>query len=317
MRKVFHLSIETGVPLLRFLWKWKLVSSAALSARFFSSMKNPFSAYNYLNRLRLAHYITPRAEEEGRAYLWSLDRAGFDAISHHLPVLREAGYKSECPRHDWLTSAFHLGDWLIRAPSGVESFSEQELRRFDPEHYPRWVPRSQSHRPDGYWHRSEKNVARTLALEMELNRKKASSYQSVGSFYGEATQVGRVLWVVPTLSDAIYIDAALAKAPGARKSIHSFVMLESFIERGWSAQIESGPGKGLSVDSFMNKALDLHQNAEVIPTRCHGITMALLETHLKRFKPAPYGHEEGARFSQLTTASAVATPLSHETRLIV
>ncbi len=314
MKEFFYLSNETGIPLLKFLWKWKLVSTAGLAVRFFPHMKHPFSAYNYLNRMRRAHYLTTRTDEEGRGFLWALDRSGFDAIRHHLPELREEGYKSEFRRHDWLASAFHMGEWLVAVPAGVQTLSEQQLRRLEPEHYPEWAPRSAAHRPDGYWHRMDSGTYRTVALEMELNRKKAAFYQGIGSFYGESAQVGRVLWVVPTLSDAVAIKTNLDKAPGSRVNIHSFVFLRSFLKQGWSALIEYGPGKGFSVETFLTKALCISQDSFVVPLAFRGTTMALLETRIKRFQPVTYGHEAAGRFSGLTTTSVVASPASHDPR---
>lgn len=304
MKDRVYLSTEIGVPLLKFLWKWKLASTAAIAIRFFSHRKDPRSGYNYLCKLRLAHYLALRSEDEGRGFLWALDRAGFEAIRHHFPELREDGYKSEFRRHDWLASAFHLGDWLLAAPAGVQTFSEQELRRLEPEHYPLWVPRDPAHRPDGYWHRLDGNTPRTVALEMELNRKKSDAYQRVGSFYGESTQVARVLWVVPALSDATSVQTSLAKAPGARAGIHSFVILGSFLKQGWSATIESGPGKGLSCESFLWRALGIPEGAIEVPSGGHGTSMALLETRIRRFHLATYGLGAVGRFSRLTPASA-------------
>jgi hypothetical protein len=317
MKSSIRLSSEVGIPLLKFIWQWKLVSSAALARRFFSHRKNPRTAYNYLCKLRKAHYLTSPTEEESRGQFWSLGRAGFEAIRHSFPELREEGYKSEFKRHDWLTSAFHLGEWLTVVPPGVQVFSEQELRRLEPEHYPAWVPRDSSHRPDGYWHRRDGDRSRTVALEMELSRKKASSYHGIGSFYGEAAQVGRVLWVVPALSDAVAIEANLYRGPGSSRRLHSFVILDSFLKHGWSANIQRGPGTDLSVESFLSKALELTPGASRVLSGCRGTAKALLETRIRRFDSVPYGHEATGRISLLAPTSVVAAPAPHETRLTV
>ncbi|MGK5085738.1 hypothetical protein WDW37_20810 [Bdellovibrionota bacterium FG-1] len=318
MSEPIYLSKEIGVPLLKFIWKWKVVSTAGISLRFLSHMKFPTAPYDYLRKLREAHYIvSTSAGEQGRGYLWTLDRAGFEAIRPSLPELREVGYKAEYREHDWLVSAFHLGEWLVQSPAGVQTFSEQLLRRLEPEHYPAWVPKDRGHRPDGYWHRMDKGTIRTIALELELNRKKATAYQGVGSFYGESAQVGRVLWVVPALSDAVFIQNNLNKGPGSRSDIHSFVMLDSFLKDGWSGLITQGPGKGLSVESFLSKALGVSPEASATPTRIRGVTMALLNTRLKRIQSAPYGLGREGQFSRQTTANAIVSLAPHETRLNV
>ena len=315
MKEPIYLSKETGVPLLRFIWKWKVVSTAGLTLRFFSHMKYPSSPYDYLSRLRDAHYlVSTRASEEGRGYLWSLDRAGFEAIRNSLPELREVGYKAEYREHDWLVTSFHLGEWLVGCPAGVQVFSEQLLRRLEPDHYPLWVPKSSGHRADGYWHRMDQGTPRTIALEVELNRKKGTTYQGVGSFYGESAQVGRVLWVVPALLDALFIQKNLDKGPGSRTGIHSFVILDSFLKQGWSGLIEYGPGKGLSIETFLSKALGTFCDSFVTPSRLRGVTMALLDTRLKRVQSVPYGLGSEGQISRLTTASAVVAPAPLEIR---
>ena len=288
MKEIIQLSPEVGVPLLKFLWRWKLVSTAALTTRFFSHLKHPFSGYNYLSRLRDAGYVESHPVEKGDGLFWSMGRAGYDAIRRdELPELKESGFKSEAKLHDWLTSAFHIGEWLVTGPAGVQVCSEQELRRLEPEHYPAWVPRDVGHRPDGFWHRIDRGEVRTIALEMELNRKRAAAYQGIGSYYGSAVQVGRVLWVVPTLTDAKSIAALLNEAPGARPQMHSFTLVDSFRKKGWSALIEVGPGQGYSVQSYLLMALGIEPDTFVIPEPFRGTTMELLETRIKRFRTVP------------------------------
>jgi hypothetical protein len=92
-----YLSRERGTPLLKFLWTWKLASTAALARRFFPQATNPVSAYNWLLALKNRGYITLRTDERGENSLWTLERAGFRAIRDLLPVLREEGYLSEAP----------------------------------------------------------------------------------------------------------------------------------------------------------------------------------------------------------------------------
>lgn len=271
------LSKEIGVPLVMFLWKWKLVSTAALVKKFFPK-HHPYSGYNRLILLKRAGLISFRTNPRGEYYIWSLAKSGFNAIQDLLPALKEEGYASEASTHDWLTTAFHLGEWLVETPSGVETFSEQQLRRIDPEHYPLWVPKDLSHRPDGYWHRSIRGVDRTIALEMEISRKKASEYQGIGSFYGEQSQISRVLWVVRSKKDATEIERQLAKAPGSRTQIHSFVLLKPFLQNGWSAKIEHGPGMDLTILSFLEKALAISENVNVVYSSCNYTTSTLLET---------------------------------------
>ena len=291
MSEPIYLSREVGVPLLKFLWRWKVVSTAGLAQRFFPDL-NPISAYNRLLHLKHHHYVAMRKDEQGQYALWSLDRAGFKAIRDLLPPLREEGYRSEAPYHDWLASAFHMGEWLNKLPSGVQVFSEQELRRIEAEDYPDWVPKSREHRSDGYWHRASESGSRTVALEMELTRKKAALYRSVGSFYGESAQVNRALWVVRTLTDAKRIKESLDQGMGSRPGMHSFVRLDSFLKQGWSAQVEHGAGGGLRVTSFLQMALDFPESDRAVTSHDRGHLTALLET---RIRPNPISPFQGFR----------------------
>ena len=259
-------------------------------------MTNPGSAYNRLLALKHRHYIDMRTDERGENPLWTLHRNGFRAIRDLLPSLREEGYLSEAPYHDWLTTAFHLGEWLVERPAGVELFTEQQLRRYEPEHYPAWVPQSEEHRPDGYWHRRLPSGTMTIALEMELSRKKSADYQKASLFYGDSAQINRVLWVVRTLGEAKSIGRELAKGLGARPKIHSFILLGSFLKHGWSAPVVHGAGSTmppLTVERFLQKALEVEGNANAVPSQCHGTTTALFETRIKRIKLVTSGTRRG------------------------
>jgi hypothetical protein len=310
------ISSENGMPLLKFLWRWKLVSTPALARKFFPE-RNPLTAYNWLLKLKHHHFLTFHRDAGNEYALWSLNRAGFELVRRRLPTLREEGFRSEAPYHDWLVSAFHLGEWLIERPSGVRVFSEQELRRVEAENYPAWVPKSSEHRPDGYWHRVSSSDPRTLALEMELNPKKAARYQSVGTFYGESPLINRVLWVVPTLGDAKRIGESLAKGPGSRSEMHSFVRLGSFLKQGWSAPIEHGAGIRLTVSSFLQKALAIPECDMGATTACHVTLKSLLESRIRPIHSASSKVSGAGDFSRPTTTSIVVGPAPLETRSII
>ena len=318
MSKPTQLSNERGIPLVRFLWDWKLVSTAAISKRFFPRSTTPFTSYNWLLRLRHEGYVGQRWDEKGKSFYWTLDRAGFSAIRTHLPPLREEGFRSEHPEHDGLASALHLGAWLVERPAGVQVFTEQQLRRLEIEEYPAWVPKDLGHRPDGYWHTQTREVSRTVALEMEISRKKAPMYQTIGSFYAEMGQINRVLWVVRSLTDAARIAESLKSSPGVRSGdMHSFVKLDSFRKQGWSAQVASGPGSGLTIQSFLCKALSVPENDKAVTSPCHDMTLSLLETRIRQRLSVPSGARREGSVLRLPTTSVVGTPAPHETRINV
>lgn len=279
MSKEFYLAHREGFPVLNFLWKWKVLSTAALREKFFSHYKHYYSAYNWLNKHYKGGYISPRTNDQGRFFLWSLDKRGFRVVQERLPVvLRENGFKSEAHYHDWLVSALHLGEWLTVTPAGVSLFSEQELRRYQPEHFPLGIPKSITHRADGYWNRIHKNNSWTIALEVELNLKSKTDYEQVGKFYGDQVEVSRVLWLVNSLNDVQNIMKGIGRAETEKKNIHSFIILDSFLALGWSALIEHGPGQGLTIQTFLLKSLGFNEDLKTVYSDTNLTVNKLLET---------------------------------------
>jgi len=234
------------------LWKWKLLTTAAISARFFPNRYRS-RAYNRLQDLKKHGLIEQRCDERGIRHHWVLTRRGYGAVRSALPDLKEDGFKSEYPEHDALVTAFHLGDWLLGSPGGVRFFSEQQLRRLELREYPDWVPRTEVHRPDGYWGFSMGGAIVPVALEVELTRKSNQEYEDVGFFYDEQERVERVLWVVPTKAAADRIQANIIKAARARAHIHDFVILGQFRERCWDALIFQGPDQHQTVIELLSR----------------------------------------------------------------
>ncbi len=121
--------------LLYFLWRWKLLSTAALTEAFFGD-RSPITAYVRLWHLKAANYIQFVSDAGGTAFLWTIAPKGFHAIQDRLPDLAEAGFKSENVKHDSLVTALHLGEWLTGVPDAVEVFTEQEASPLPPRSLP-------------------------------------------------------------------------------------------------------------------------------------------------------------------------------------
>ncbi len=248
------LSNERDIPLLGFLWRWKVVTTRALHARFFSSC-SLIGAYHRLNRLERAGIIKSVCDERAQKFHWTLSKKGFEAIRSFLPALREEGFASEHVRHDGLVSAFHIGEWLIVRPQEVQLFSEQQLRRYAEESLPSWIPSPEIHRPDGYWGIPAKGQIVPIALEVELNQKNSSFYQAVGDYYSEEQSVIRVMWLVELESQARSIQKQIQKLVSQRGDIHSFASLDQFTAHGWSAKICYGPDSGKTIRESLNLLL--------------------------------------------------------------
>lgn len=240
--------------LLLFLWRWKLLSTAALSARFFSKLK-PHSAYKRIQKLRRKSLITAVSDAHGEKFLWSLTRKGFQSITSFLPLLREEGFKSENPEHDFLVSAVHLGDTLFDHASGQDIFSEQELRRVHPDFFPSWVPSSAVHRPDGYWRFGGDSSREAIALEVELSPKKDCDYHAVSKFYGRCLGVRRVVWVCGSETLARRVHSRLLEPEKGAKDQHSFFLVSDFEKLGWGALCKFGFACGENLRSIIGRGV--------------------------------------------------------------
>lgn len=242
---------ERDLRLLEFLWRWKVVSTAALTAKFFQN-RSPETAYTRLWHLRRSGHIAFVATGEAEAFVWSLAQKGFHAIRHRLPELDEEGFKSENVGHDSLVSAIHLGEWLISPPPGSETFSEQEIRRLHMDCFPGWCPKTKRHRPDGYWRTLRDDKWLSFALEVEIHQKKSSYYSWLARFYDERQEIDRVVWVVRPRRLADSVLRELRKVVGERVAIHNFLALEDVQKVGWKAPILTGPEQGKTLAFLLN-----------------------------------------------------------------
>lgn len=245
------LPTERDLLILRFLWRWKLATTATLSARFFPKQQ-VVTCYNRLVDLRRAGLIEQRPDERLQNYYWMLTKRGFLASIDSIPERKEDGYKSEYIAHDAMVMALHLGEWLLEAPSGVRFYSEQQLRRHESDVYPAWIPKSEEHRPDGYWGFTIQNKIVPAAIEVEMNRKSTAEYEKVADFYSRHKDIGRVIWITPSEKTAIRIQKAMGDGSTSRPEIHNYVDLHQFKELGWFALIFLGLEKGLTLYQFLN-----------------------------------------------------------------
>jgi hypothetical protein len=262
------LSEERDLLILHFLWKWKVSTTSALWQKFFGQSSQG-RAYNRLLDLSLAGYIQSRTDGVGKNFVWTLRQKGFDLIRDRLPVLRAEGYQSENIYHDLVVTAAHLGNWFLVRPSGVGLLSEQELRNYHFDSYPSWAPKTDIHRPDGYWHIPTVRSNVTLALEVELSRKSDSDYNHVGDFYRFYENISRVLWIVRHISLGRRISKLTDGESPTGKPIHNFISLEKFYQQGWGSVIELGPEQGKSMTELLRD--------EAVTTPGHVTGSALLD----------------------------------------
>ena len=239
------LTEERDVPMLLFIWRWKITTTSALHAKFFPKCTLA-SAYRRLWDIEAAGYLSSVLCPGMPGRLWELSRRGFLAIKERLPLLREVGFKSECLYHDLLCGALQLGDWIRGTPEAMALFSEQQLRRYDVQTFPTWVPKAQGHRPDGYTFLTGEQGSRVIALEVELSAKTPAAYGSLAGFYlHNRPAITQVLWLVSRASFAPHLKGHLARYDAeAAATQHDFVALPDFLKLGWQAPVILGPSNG-------------------------------------------------------------------------
>ena len=233
------------------LWRWKLLSTAALTEMHFSKQQ-PSSAYNRLWRLRQEGLISTMhlsGKKTDRAFLWTLSPRGFKEILPLLDSMKEVGFRSECVQHDWLVTAVHLGEWLKGLPVGCEVFTEQELRRFHSSQYPNWIPKGDDRRPDGYWRIRKGHKFGTVALEVELSKKTPTEYRSIATAYDLEESIYRVVWVVKSKTISSTIEEQ--RGVGNSSSCFSYILLSDFLEKGWDAKVYLGRDQGFSLRQLL------------------------------------------------------------------
>ncbi len=305
---------EQDFKLLYFLWKWKMSTTAAIATAIYCS-KTWYRSYVRLNELAKCKYIRAIASESGNSFIWTLDNKGYASIEEFLPTLSSTGYKSGNLGHDFLVSAVHLGEWLIKAPMGCATFSEQELRRFTHEAYPAWVPITDTHRPDGYWKiasaNSNQNPSwfsqdfkepnrdvnkeefKVVALEVELSLKSPSEYQEVGQFYSKNYGTHQVIWITKTISSAKYILRHLSNSNEGHKSIHSFITLDQYYEHQWQSKIIEGKDRGLVMSELIGKSSEIHPLGSLGVFSLDGRKSPKISTTIEHIRKQKFGGTRG------------------------
>lgn len=272
----FHLSHE-DYQCLRFLWQWKLLSTAALTIGVYGK-RSVEAVYKRLLRLEQIKLIKAISSNTGNSYVWYLQDLGFHFVSNTMSGLQHDGYKSENKAHDFLVSAIHLGDWLRELPKDCGIFSEQQLRRMHPDSFPEWVPRSIDHRPDGWWNIAvnQSSPEGLIALEVELSCKTPIEYRDVGEFYSMSVQPYQVIWVTKTKADYKYIESHMRGGSKSNCSEQSYITLSQVIQNQWQSRIEHGKNIGKSIAEILGTSAG--------PLCLQGDSSALFDTRKKRTK---------------------------------
>ncbi len=245
---------ERDQALLLFLWRWKFATSLMLARRFYSE-SSEWAAYKRLLKLHKGGFIQSVYPRHEAHHFWCLTQLGFRLLQGKLSPLSQAGFLSEALEHDLLVTAAHLGDWIKAEPPNALLFTEQELRRISPEHYPAGIPKSQIHRSDGYWLFNNGKAQRLLALEVERSFKSFENYENVARFYAEDTKASEVIWIVDRLQNAKSIQKHFVESIGPEANCHSFILVKDFIEHCWQSKFVVGKSRDQTLRSVIGNSM--------------------------------------------------------------
>ncbi len=240
--------------------------------RFYPKAK-PASAYRKLHALASRDYIRPQSSYTGVGFVWTLGEKGFAIVRSCFDEMKQTGYKSEAVGHDLLCMAAMLGEWIHGEPNGVEFFSEQELRRFDPAEYPMWVPQSDVHRSDGFWKLPKLPPDTSVAIEVERSQKSLKKYDLVADFYEEYPLVQSVIWITPIPKSQSPIANQIQRHLDRPITKHNFISLDDFAKLGWQAKFRIGKLTGHTLAKYLVTLSS--------PSHHQGDSRLLLETRKK------------------------------------
>lgn len=251
--------------ILQFLWKWKVATTSMISTKFYGQSLGEL-AYRRLFKLKKGGFVTLATTRDGAHHFWVLDEEGFAVIKSSLPPLIAEGYRSENLKHDILVVAAHLGDWLTVNSPDVATWSEQELRRVDPQSYPDGINKYAVHRPDGYWLIRNGDTVRAIALEMELTQKQSDAYADIICYYLDDENAEQVVWIVKTRATMKIIQRRIKDVIHDGHNIHSFIMLDDFLLSRWQTKVVSGKDTGKKLSELLcSKPSQPLQNREGEP----------------------------------------------------
>lgn len=234
------------------LWRWKLLSTSALHHLAYSN-RSVHGCYTRLLDLETKNFVISTGSWDQKTIVWHLGDDGYKALSTQFNLTVEGGFRSENKDHDFWVSAIHLGEWLSGTPEDCANFTEQELRKISLSDYPKWVPHTKEHRPDGWWKigLGKHNRESLIALEVELSKKSPQDYCDIGAFYSNTIDVSQVIWVVRSESFKNYIFDHLKKGSSTLAAEHSFVLLDHYAQSQWQSKIISGKHQGKKLTEIL------------------------------------------------------------------
>jgi hypothetical protein len=241
---------DRDFDLLKFLWKFKVGTTAALAQKFYPE-KSLRRAYDRLHTLEKAEYLKAEKDLRWKKHLWTLDKKGFLTIQNDLPPLAKKFINSPSPGHDLLCSATLLGDLLLNPSDEVRIITDQQLLSYDNHMVDLRLKNEvcaaiKEHRTDGYWFFPQTNTL--IALEVQLSSQRKEAYERAIIFYGE-DPIKYCIWVCAS-AQLIYSIFATSQLD-SKNTKHQFVIFDDLLNYGWGAHIHFGSQKPLTIRDLL------------------------------------------------------------------
>ncbi len=235
------------VLLLKGIWKWKVLSYVLAKKLFFDQLSH-WSFYEKIRRLIAEGYLTERDGSDIDFSVLQLTKKGFDYLKYDLGYLKEERFAAQSVSHDYLATAFQLGEFAIYPNPDVEFFTEQEVQCSEDSLLPDWMPTSKDHVPDGFTRIKNEKVESVFAFEMELNLKPFLRYTKAAHYFdGLDSKIDVVFWICDGVRLMERIFEHLLSLKLRRMEIHHFVLLGDFKNLGWDCLTRSGREKNRKI----------------------------------------------------------------------
>ncbi len=251
--------------LIEMLWRWKLMTTTQIHLAVYKG-RTIEKCYRRLMDLYRQRYVECFTTQDQKVSFWQLTEKGYSVLDFSELEMDHSGFRSENQEHDFWVNAIHLGAWINQKTENNAIFTEQQIRRTSVASFPKWVPHTKEHRPDG-WLKvdlSQPNKTSLIAFEIELSKKAPVSYNEAGKFYSGTIEVAHVLWFVRTTRDAQYIQTHLHGGLQNKNSEHSFVLMDHFIKNQYQAKIILGNNFNQSISHILNI---MNSDVELSPTQ--------------------------------------------------
>lgn len=231
---------KSEVLLFKGIWKWKLLSYQLAKKLFFPELSY-VTFYEKIKRLIHDGYLIERDGSDLEVCVLQLTKKSFLHIKYDLPFLREDRFAAQSVTHDYLATAFQLGEFALFSRQDVEFFTEQEIQCSEDSLLPDWMPSSRDHLPDGLTRIKNQNFDSVLAFEVELNLKPWLRYTKAANYFdGMDSKIDVVFWICDGVGLMTKICDHLLGLRLRRMDIHHFVLLDDFKKQGWDCWTKSG-----------------------------------------------------------------------------